>query len=121
MSREPSTAEEVFAESPVGLEIHGRLRSALGDLDLEVRATRSQVAFRHRTGFAYLWYPGRYVRSRVPAVLSLALPQRLESRRFKQVVSPSPAVWMHHLELNGPDDLDDEVIGWLRAAYDAAG
>ncbi len=115
-----STPEEVFAESPVGLAIHRRLLVLLTGLDLEVRVSRSQVALRHKTGFAYLWYPGRYVRSEVPAVLSIALPRRLESERFKQVGSPAPHVWMHHLELSGPDDLDDEVLGWLRAAYDAA-
>ena len=120
VSGTPSTPEEVFAASPVGLEIFHRLVALVSDLDPEVRTTRSQVALRHRTGFAYLWYPGRYVRNEVPAVLSLALPERLDSPRFKQVGRPSPHVWMHHLELRGPDDLDDEVVGWLRAAYRAA-
>jgi hypothetical protein len=120
MTGQPSTPDEVFADSPEGRRIYGRLVDLLSDLDVDVRATRSQVALRHRLGFGYLWYPGRYVRSHVPAVLSLALPERLESPRFKQVGSPSPGMWMHHLELSGPDDLDDEVLGWLRAAYDAA-
>jgi hypothetical protein len=117
---EPSTVEQVFADSPGGLEIYRRLLELVADLDVDVRVTRSQVALRNRTGFAFLWYPGRYVRSHVPAVLSVALPERLESTRFKQVGSPSPGAWMHHLELSGPDDLDDEVVGWLRTAYDAA-
>jgi len=59
------------------------------------------------------------LRSEVSAVLSLALPERLDSARFKQVGMPSPDVWMHHLELSGPDDFDDEVVGWLRTAYEA--
>lgn len=111
----------MFVDSPVGLDIHGRLLDLLSDLDLEVRTTRSQVALRHRTGFAYLWYPGRYVRSEVPAVLSVVLPERRDSPRFKQVGQLSAHAWMHHLELSGPEDLDDEVLAWLRAAYDAAG
>jgi hypothetical protein len=121
MTGTPSTPEAVFASSPTGLAIHRRLLAALADLDVEVRVTKSQVALRHRTGFAFLWSPGRYVRSDVPAVLSIALPERVDSPRFKQVVSPAPHVWMHHLELTGPDDLDDEVVGWLHAAYRAAG
>jgi hypothetical protein len=28
---------------------------------------------------------------------------------------------MLHLELAGPDDVDAEVLGWLRSAFDAAG
>jgi hypothetical protein len=120
VSGTPSTPEQVFADSPVGLEIYHRLVDQVADLDPEVRTTKSQVALRRRTGFAYLWYPGRYVRSEVPAVLSIALPERLESPRFKQVGRPSAHMWMHHLELHGPDDLDEEVQAWLRTAYDAA-
>jgi hypothetical protein len=120
MSGSPSTPEEVFANSPIGLVIYHRVLDRLDDLDVQVRATRSQVALRRRGGFAYLWYPGRYVRSEVPAVLSLAMPERVDSPRFKQVGNPSPGVWMHHLELEDPAQVDDEVVGWLREAYDAA-
>ncbi|MCU0265157.1 MAG: hypothetical protein MUC45_03425 [Actinomycetia bacterium] len=28
---------------------------------------------------------------------------------------------MHHLEASGPADVDAEVVGWLREAYDRAG
>jgi hypothetical protein len=30
-------------------------------------------------------------------------------------------VWMHHIELRGADEVDDEVRDWLRRAYEAAG
>ena len=67
-----------------------------------VRTTTSQVAFRNRRGFAYVWNPRRHLKTEVPAVLSIALPRRVESSRFKEVVHPSPGVWMHHLELAPP-------------------
>ncbi len=80
------------------------------------------MAFRgRRRGFAYVWWPGRYVRSDVPAVLSIALASRLDSARFKSVVNPSPGLWMHHLELHSEDELDAEVVGWLRQARSEAG
>ncbi|MDT0212415.1 DUF5655 domain-containing protein [Rothia sp. ARF10] len=84
-------------------------------------AGRSQVAFRRRVSFAWLWRPGQYVRSEVPAVLSLGLPFRDASPRWKEVVRPSAGRWMHHLELTRPEEVDDEVREWLRTAYDAAG
>ena len=121
MGGTPSTPELVFAASPVGLRIFHRLRDLVADLpDLDIRVTTSQVALWHSSGFAYLWYPGRYVRSEVPAVLSLALPAPADSPRVKQVGHPSPGVWMHHFELGDPDQLDEEMAGWLRTAYDAA-
>ena len=87
----------------------------------EVRVTKSQIAFRRRKGFAYVWRPGQYVRSDFPAVLSIALPEQLASDRFKEVVHPSAGVWMHHLELDDPGQVDDEVRDWLADAYASAG
>lgn len=85
-----------------------------------MRTTASQVAFRNRRGFAYVWNPRRYLKTNVPAVLSIALPRRLDSSRFKEIISPSAGIWMHHLELNGVDDVDGEVADWLAAAFTAA-
>ncbi len=88
--------------------------------EAEVRVSKSQIAFRARRGFAYVWRPGRYVDNDVPAVLSIPLPAEDKSKRFKSVVHPSQKVWMHHLEIRDPDQVDDEVAKWLRDAYDAA-
>jgi hypothetical protein len=93
--------------------------TAIGDVT--VRVTKSQVAFRRRKGFAYVWRPGQYVRSEVPAVLSISLPREVASDRFKEVAHPSAKVWMHHLELTDTAQIDDEVRGWLTEAYQGAG
>jgi hypothetical protein len=119
---EESTPEQVFSGSPRGLELFRAVERMLAaPTPPTVRATKSQVAFRGKRGYAYLWWPGRYVASDVPAVLSLALPRRVDSARFKEVVNPSPGMWMHHLELHSEDQLDDEVADWLREARAAAG
>ncbi len=116
------TPEDFFDGHPDGLAVYRAVEHAARDLgDVEVRVSRSQIAFRRRTGFAYLWRPGQYVRSEVPAVLSLALPHELDSPRFKEVAHPAPAVWMHHLEVSGPASLDAEVRGWLAEAFANAG
>ncbi|WP_307433237.1 DUF5655 domain-containing protein [Pseudarthrobacter defluvii] len=96
-------------------------RMAAGLGPHEIRVGRSQISFRRRRGFAYLWRPGLYVKSSIPLVLSLALPRNLDSPRFKQIVHPSPGTWMHHLELTDGNQLDAEVQDWMREAYNAAG
>ena len=53
-------------------------------------------------------------------VLSFALGRRAESQRFKEIVHPSPKHWMHHLEIQGVNDVDDEVVGWLGEAAERA-
>lgn len=119
---EESTPEQVFSGSPRGLELFRAMERMLAEpTPPAIRATKSQVAFRGKRGYAYLWWPGRYLASDVPAVLSIALPRHVDSARFKEVVNPSPGLWMHHLELHSEADLDAEVADWLREARAAAG
>lgn len=82
--------------------------------------TKSQVTFRRRRGFAYVWRPGQYIDSHVPAVLSIALSHEVTSDRIKSVVHPSTNVWMHHIELDDVGQVDDEIRGWLEDAYASA-
>lgn len=118
----PSTPEALFSNSPEGLELCQVVRSAiLSNGPAVERTTTSQVAFRNRRGFAYVWNPRQHLKTDVPAVLSIALPRHIVSARFKEVVHPSPGIWMHHLELLTPHDVDSEVTEWLREAFDAAG
>lgn len=114
--------EKFFDDSPEGLALYAAVAAAVADLGpADVRVSTSQVAFRRRRGFAYVWRPGRYVRSDVAAVLSVPLRRRLASDRLKKVVHPTGSVWMHHLELRDRADVDDEVRAWLAEAYDDAG
>jgi hypothetical protein len=117
----PEEARTFFAGSPAVLDIGEAVFACIHDVgQCEVRVTKSQIAFRHGRGFAYLWRPAMYVTSSVPAVLSLALPYRLPSARFKEVVQPAAGRWMHHLELPTTESVDTEVRHWLRLAFEAA-
>jgi hypothetical protein len=87
-----------------------------------VRATKSQVAFSRRRVFAWVWMPGQYLRHpAAPLVLTVALPARDASPRWKQVVEPAKGRFVHHLELWNSADLDGAVADWLRQAWEAAG
>ncbi|NTW38950.1 MAG: hypothetical protein HGA44_03545 [Cellulomonadaceae bacterium] len=116
------TPEELFAGSPTALAVHRVVAARLRDLGpVEERTTVSQVAFWRTHGFAYLWRPGQYIHGDVaPVVLTIALGRHDPSGRFAEVVHPSPRHWIHHLEVRGPEDVDDEVVAWLREAADRA-
>lgn len=107
---------------PLAASVYDKVRERLAELGpFEVRTTKSQIAFRRRRGFAYVWLPGRYLEHPdAEVVLSIALGRHDRSMRFKEVVHPAPKHWMHHLEIHSPDDVDDEVVGWLREAADRA-
>ena len=116
--------DEFFAGREESRQILGTLRRAIEAIGpAELRVTRSQIAFRRRRAFAWAWTPDRYLRGPrlAPLVLTLALPRRDPSPRWKQVVEPVPGRFTHHLELRSPAEIDAEVHAWLREAWAAAG
>jgi Domain of unknown function (DUF5655) len=115
-------AEDFFAGHPDALAVFEKVRAVLGRLGpVEVRTSKSQVAFRRKRGFAFLWLPGRYLsKPTAEVVLSIGLGRHDPSARFKEVAHPAPAQWMHHLEIHDIGDIDDEVVGWLQEAADRA-
>jgi uncharacterized protein DUF5655 len=115
--------ERLFATEPGASEAYQIVKEMLEAIGpVELRTTRSQVAFRRRRGFAYLWLPVTWARgSGVLVVLSIALTRQDESRRWKQVAHPSRGIWMHHLEVRALADLDEKVRAWLAEAYADAG
>lgn len=114
---------DFFAGHPDALTVFEEVRSTLEGIGpVEVRTAKSQVAFRRTRAFAYLWLPGRYLaKPAAEVVLSIVLGRPDASPRFKQVVHPAPAHWMHHLEVHDVGDIDGEVRDWLREAADRAG
>lgn len=120
------TPEEHFDGSELGMALFEKVRSELDRMDglgpIEVRVTKTQVAFRRKRGFAYVWLPGRNLKDHdAEVVLSFALGRRDGSSRFKEVSHPSGKQWMHHLEVHDVEDVDGEVVAWLREAAERAG
>ena len=116
------TLDEFFAGYPVSRPIFDALHAAIAALGpVEMRVTKSQVAFRRRKAFAWVWIPDRYLGGgHAPLVLTLAFPWRDASPRWKQIVEPAPGRFTHHLELRAASEIDDEIAGWLRMAWEAA-
>ena len=117
------TPERFFDGSPLGRSVFERVRRVLDRFEpVEVRTSKSQVAFRANRSFAILWRPGQYLaRPDAEVVLSIALDRHDDSPRFKEVAHPARTHWLHHLEVGRPDEIDDEVAGWLREAAETAG
>ncbi len=122
MGQSALTPEEFFTGHALAEQLFLAIRrevEAIGEASL--RVTKSQIAFRRRRNFAWVWMPGLYLRGPVaPLVLTLALPWRDGSPRWKAIVEPVPGRFTHHLELNDPADIDEEVRDWLRRAWQAA-
>jgi hypothetical protein len=116
------TLDEYFAGEEDSRRIFETLHSVVDSLgQVEIRLTKSQVAFRRRKAFAWAWIPGKYLRGRhAPLVLTLSLKRKDSSPRWKEIVEPAPGRFTHHLELYSAADINAEVISWLEEAWVAA-
>lgn len=120
---EPITLDQYFAEhNPRSRELFEVVREAVEEIGpADVRATKSQVAFRRRIGFAWVWMPAQYLRGeRPPVVLTVDLHRRDPSPRWKEAVEVRPGRFTHHLELHSAEEIDGEVRAWLREAWEEA-
>jgi hypothetical protein len=118
----PATPGAFFAGRDAAFAVYRAARAEVEQYGpVDVRVSKSQVAFRRRRGFAYLWLPGMYLaKPGAEVVLSIALDRKLASPWFKEVVRPAARTLMHHLEVRSLDEVDHEVRDWLRLAFDAA-
>lgn len=116
------TLDDYFSGREQSRQLFDAVHRAVAVFGLvELRVSKSQVAFRRRKAFAWVWIPGKYLGGETaPLVLTLSLPNRSPSSRWKQIVEPYPGRFTHHLELYTAEQVDDEVYQWLRQAWEDA-
>ena len=86
------------------------LAEALGEFDVLVQKT--QITFRTSKVFGCV-----SLRTKGCIVLSFGLPSRVASERIWQAVEPYPNRWTHHVRIRDEAEIDDELLGWMQAAY----
>jgi hypothetical protein len=116
------TPDDYLAGHELAQQLFAAICTIVGEIgDVTIRTSKSQIAFRRRRNFVWLWIPGSYLHGRgAPLVLTLVFAMRIESPRWKEVVQPRPGSFTHHMELFRLEDIDEAVRAWLRAAYEAA-
>jgi hypothetical protein len=77
-----------------------------------VNATKSRIAFQARMRFAGIDLPRRD-----HLVASFLLTRPVRSERLTRVDYIPPYYYVHRLRLERPEDVDDELRGWLAEAY----
>jgi hypothetical protein len=116
------TLDEFFSGCEESRRIFDVLHATIDALgSVQIRVTKSQVAFRRNKAFAWAWVPGMYLRGgQAPLVLTLSFAEPNASPRWKEVVNPAPGRFTHHLELHSGSEIDGEVRSWLRETWEAA-
>ncbi len=84
--------------------------------EFTIKVQKSQISFYNRHLFAMVSLP-RW-RAEGGIVVSFGLSHRLDSPRVPVATEPYPNRWTHHVPVTDVAQLDDELLEWLREAYD---
>ena len=113
-----------FDKEPQALPLYQTLEERiLGELgEVSVKVHKTQISFSSTYGFAFVSFPrfSRRARPEAALILSFGLSHRLEHARVWQAVEPYPRRWTHHVILARPEDVDGELMAWIKEAYDFA-
>ncbi|MEO1814497.1 MAG: DUF5655 domain-containing protein [Acetobacterium sp.] len=99
-------AEKVLAEYP----------------DVRIKIHKSQISFSNKHQFAFVWLPIRTMKNRpdIYIIVSFGLSYRLESPRIVEVAEPYPNRWTHHVIIQDKNEIDLELVNWIKEAYQFA-
>ena len=87
------------------------------------RVQKTQITFFNRHVFACVSFARVKRKTELPMrfiVITLGLPAPLDSERVAVKTEPYPGRWTHHIVVNKPEELDEELLSWVREAYDFA-
>ena len=86
---------------------------------VKVKVQKTQIAFSNRHNFAFVSFlPVRKAKERpkVYIVVTFGLGYCVESPRIDAAVEPYPGRWTHHVLIAGTEEVDDELMGWIKEA-----
>ena len=88
-----------------------------------IKVQKTQISFSDRYMYACVSFLRAKRKAELPEnyfVLTLGMPYPLESARVAVKTEPYPGRWTTHIVLSRPEELDGELYGWVRQAYEFA-
>ena len=114
-----------FDGKPLELSLYQLLSERMAEVlpdDVSVKVQKSQISFYGRHLFAAASLPVRRRKDwpKMCLMVTVGLPYRLDSPRVAAASEPYPGRWTHHVLVTEADQIDEELMGWLREAWDFA-
>jgi predicted transport protein len=114
--------EAYFGKVPGTLPLYEAVERAVRAVAprAKIKVHKTQITFYDKYNFAFVWLPIRKMRGRpeVYVIMSFDLGRQETNPRIVQSVETYPGRWVHHVVIQSADEIDDQVIGWLREAYE---
>lgn len=98
-----------------------KLQEAVGEV--RVKVSKTQIAFANRYQFAFVSFAKvrrAGDRSENYMVVTFGLDHREDSPRIHVAVEPYPGRWTHHVQVSTLEELDEELMRWLKEAAEFA-
>lgn len=110
-----------FDKHPDALPLYETLEKKILDKieNVQIKVQKTQISFYNRHLFACVSFmrvrpkkdcPDSYI------VLTFGLNHKRESPRIDIVSEPYPNRFTHHLLISAPEEIDEELMGWIREA-----
>lgn len=89
--------------------------------DVRLRVQSSQISFYNKHMFSCISFlkvkkkkdmPEKYI------VVTFGLSHKVESSRIAVAVEPYPNRWTHHVVVSKKEEIDDELMDWIKEAAD---
>ena len=114
-----------FDKRPEMYDLYESLESAITESypSVNIKVQKTQITFSNRRVFACISFMRPLKKSELPSsyfVITLGLPYPLDSGRAAVKTEPYPGRWTTHIIISSQEELNDELYGWVRQAYEFA-
>ena len=110
-----------FDKNPEALPLYEAFEERiLSEMDsVNIKVQKTQITFSNKHNFACVSFlPVRKAKERPASyiVVSFGLGNRVDSPRIDAAVEPYPNRWTHHVLISETEEIDEELMGWIREA-----
>ena len=110
-----------FNEKPAAIPLYEVFaKRVLAEIDnVTVKVRKTQISFSNRHNFAFVsLLPVRKAKERpeIYITVSFGLRYKKESPRIDVASEPYPNRWTHHMLVASVEEVDDELMGWIKEA-----
>ena len=110
-----------FNEKTAALPLYETFaRRLLAEIDnVTVKVKKTQISFSNKYNFAFVSFlPVRRARERPETwiTVTFGLSYKKESPRIDVASEPYPNRWTHHMLISSVDEIDGELMGWIKEA-----
>lgn len=87
--------------------------------NVKIKVSKTQISFSNKRGFAFVSFaPVRKAKDRPKTYITVTfgLSHQKFSPRIAVAAEPYPNRWTHHVMVSSPDEIDDELMSWIRQA-----